>query len=89
MKCPICGAWTVVKEARESSVFNYRRRRECANGHKFTTQEVVVPQEAIDEDGYYTDLEEDGWMHDETEMWIWGPIEISNEAGDVVKVVNE
>lgn len=46
-------------------------------------------QEAIDEEGYYTALEEDGWMHDETEMWIWGPIEISNEAGEVVKVINE
>ena len=46
-------------------------------------------QEAIDEEGYYTALEEDGWMHDETEMWIWGPIEISNSSGDVVKVVNE
>ena len=48
MKCPICGVWTVVHEARESKVFGYRRRRECANGHKFSTQEVVIPQEALD-----------------------------------------
>ena len=46
-------------------------------------------QEAINEEGYYTALEDNGWTHDETEMWIWGPIEISNEAGEVVKVFNE
>ena len=50
MKCPICGTWTIVKEARESSIFGYRRRRECANEHKFTTQEVVVPQEILDKE---------------------------------------
>lgn len=48
MKCPECGAWTVVKETRESPIFGYRRRRQCANYHSFTTQEVVVPQEALD-----------------------------------------
>jgi hypothetical protein len=37
MKCPVCGTWTVVKETRGE-----RRRRECANLHKFTTQESVV-----------------------------------------------
>ena len=79
MKCPECGAWTLVKETRESPTFGHTRRRECANYHKFTTQEVVVPQEAIDEEGYYTALEEDGWMHDETEMWIWGPILIEGD----------
>jgi transcriptional regulator NrdR family protein len=47
MKCPVCGVWTVVKEARESVVHNYRRRRECANGHKFTTEEVVIPKEQL------------------------------------------
>lgn len=37
MKCPHCDAWSDVKETRDG-----RRRRECANGHRFTTKEVVV-----------------------------------------------
>lgn len=37
MKCPHCDGWTEVRETRGD-----RRRRECANGHRFTTQEVVV-----------------------------------------------
>ena len=48
MKCPECGVWTVVKEVRPSTVHGYRRRRECANGHKFTTVETVVPQEVME-----------------------------------------
>ena len=50
MKCPTCGAWSLVKGMRESPTFGYIRRRECANYHKFTTQETVVPQEAINEE---------------------------------------
>ena len=46
MECPHCGAWSLVKETR-SSPTRYRRRRECANEHSFTTEEVVVPQEQI------------------------------------------
>ncbi len=37
MKCPTCGAWTIVMESRHGT-----RRRECANLHRFTTQENVV-----------------------------------------------
>jgi len=48
MKCPACGAWSIIKETRTSPTFGYRRRRECANEHSFTTQELVVAQEAID-----------------------------------------
>lgn len=47
LKCPECGVWTVVNEARPSDTYGYRRRRECANGHRFTTQEVVIPDEQI------------------------------------------
>lgn len=47
MECPHCGAWSLVKETR-SSPTRYRRRRECANEHSFTTEEVVVPQEQIE-----------------------------------------
>lgn len=50
MKCPTCGAWSLVKGTRESPTFGHMRRRECANYHKFTTQEIHVPQEAIDEE---------------------------------------
>ena len=38
MKCPTCGAWTRVLETRQG----VNRRRECANGHRFSTQEVAV-----------------------------------------------
>ena len=48
MKCPECGAWSSVKETRQSPTFGQIRRRECANEHRFTTQELVIPQEAID-----------------------------------------
>jgi transcriptional regulator NrdR family protein len=50
MKCPTCGAWSLVKQTKKSPTFGYTRRRECANEHRFTTQEVVIPQEAIDEE---------------------------------------
>ena len=50
MKCPECGAWSLVKQTKKSPTFGYTRRRECANEHRFTTQEVIVPQEAIDEE---------------------------------------
>jgi predicted ATP-dependent serine protease len=47
MECPHCGAWSSVKETR-SSPTRYRRRRECANEHNFTTEEVVVTQEQLE-----------------------------------------
>ena len=50
MKCPTCGAWTLVKQTKNSPTFGHTRRRECANEHRFTTQEVIVPQEEIDEE---------------------------------------
>lgn len=37
MKCPICSKWSTVLETR-----NHSRRRECGNGHRFTTREVVI-----------------------------------------------
>jgi transcriptional regulator NrdR family protein len=39
MKCPQCGAWSDVKDSRQG-----RRRRECANGHRFTTQEIIIDE---------------------------------------------
>lgn len=40
MKCPLCGAWSTVHETREMHGVP-RRRRECANHHKFWTLEIV------------------------------------------------
>jgi transcriptional regulator NrdR family protein len=47
MKCPTCGVWTTVKETRMSPTYGQIRRRECANEHRFTTKEVVIPDEEI------------------------------------------
>jgi transcriptional regulator NrdR family protein len=43
ISCPECGAWTDVLEAKKIRNTNIvRRRRECANGHRFTTHEQVA-----------------------------------------------
>jgi len=39
----------------------------------------------IEED--IVELEEEDWFHEDTEMWIWGPIEIQDENGKTVKIV--
>jgi transcriptional regulator NrdR family protein len=50
VKCPICNAWTEVKDTRVAGEFQTTRRRECANGHRFSTVELVKPtQEMIEE----------------------------------------
>lgn len=41
MKCPVCGAWTMVKETRKKQDNTKYRRYECANLHRFTTLETV------------------------------------------------
>lgn len=42
-------------------------------------------QELFDEDGYYDVLEsQEGWMHDETEMWLVGPLVLEDSDGNVV-----
>ena len=53
-----------------------------------TLEEEEELEEFIDENSVY-ELEDrdDPWYNDETEWWIWGPIEISNEAGDVVRII--
>lgn len=50
MKCPVCGAWSSVITTRQSPTFGHTRRRECGNEHRFTTKEVFIPQEDIDEE---------------------------------------
>ena len=46
-------------------------------------------EEFIDENSIY-DLEDrdDPWYQDETEWWIWGPIEILNESGERVRIIS-
>lgn len=41
MNCPCCGAWTRVLETRRRKTGECVRRYECANGHRFTTEERV------------------------------------------------
>jgi len=41
VKCPFCSAWSEVSETRGP-----RRRRLCANGHRFTTHEAVTSHSA-------------------------------------------
>ncbi len=44
MNCATCGAWSSVAETRKTDQgFTLMRRRRCANGHAFTTYEVVAP----------------------------------------------
>ena len=40
MNCPECGVWSRVLTTRQGHV----RRRECANGHRFTTQEICIDE---------------------------------------------
>jgi transcriptional regulator NrdR family protein len=43
MKCTKCGEWSEVLETRKAPVWMVLRRRECGNGHRFTTYEVHAP----------------------------------------------
>jgi len=46
-----------------------------------TEEEEEELQEFIDENSIY-ELEDSGdWYQDDTEWWIWGPIEITNDEG--------
>ena len=53
-----------------------------------TLEEEEEVQEFIEENSIY-DLEDrdDAWYNDETEWWIWGPIEIKNESGETVRII--
>jgi hypothetical protein len=46
-------------------------------------------QEFIDENSVYDleDRDDNAWYQDETEWWIWGPIEILNESGERVRII--
>lgn len=47
MKCPRCDAFSRVLDTRDKGDGITGRRRECANGHKFTTFEAVAPEAAV------------------------------------------
>ena len=42
MKCPECGTWTEVLESVLRKDGSRRRRYQCANMHRFNTEEKVV-----------------------------------------------
>lgn len=46
MKCPVCDAWTRVKQTRHRADGSTYLRYECANLHRFTTSERVDQQPA-------------------------------------------
>ena len=49
--------------------------------------EVERLEEFIGEEGAYS-LEDDGtWYLEDTEVYIWGPIEIKNEDGETVRII--
>lgn len=41
MNCPTCSAYSRVLHTRDGDTVAIKRRRECANGHRFTTVEAV------------------------------------------------
>lgn len=50
MKCDKCGAWSEVLETRQNKAKTIvTRRRYCANGHRFTTQEIQVKRKEPNE----------------------------------------
>jgi hypothetical protein len=45
-------------------------------------------EELISENGVYEALEDqEGWSLDDTEAWVWGPISISDEEDNQVKII--
>jgi len=42
VKCPLCNAWTELLETRKRASGLTYRRYECANLHRFTTEDGVV-----------------------------------------------
>lgn len=48
MTCPVCGAWTSVKETRTRKTDGVvTRRYECANLHRFSTEERIRSDELL------------------------------------------
>ena len=50
-------------------------------------EEEEKVREFIEEEGTWA-LEDDGeWYLDETECWVWGPIEVTNDETDEVRII--
>ena len=48
MTCPVCGAWTSVKETRTRKTDGVvTRRYECGNLHRFSTEERIRDDELL------------------------------------------
>lgn len=45
--------------------------------------ELEELQEFIEENGTWALEDEGDWFLDETEVWVWGPLEVTDEAGNV------
>jgi hypothetical protein len=46
-------------------------------------EEVERLQEFVSENGSYALEDEGDWYLDETEVWVWGPLEVEDEDGNV------
>jgi transcriptional regulator NrdR family protein len=56
MKCPNCKVWSFVLSTRKGVI----RRRECANGHRFTTIETLkTPDKLVKVDKPLTGVKND------------------------------
>ena len=62
--------------------------REVHTIRDMTDKEKEEIEAFIEENDFYQ-LEEEGWMHSETYMYVWGPIEITSQDGSITKVVND
>ena len=45
--------------------------------------ELAELQEFIEENGTWALEDEGDWYLEETEVWVWGPLEVTDEAGNV------
>lgn len=44
-------------------------------------------RDLINEEGSYS-IEDDGdWFLDETEVWVWGPLEVTSEDGTITRII--
>jgi hypothetical protein len=57
MKCPHCGAWTIVLKTIDTKEHERRRNRLCANEHRFFTQETVISSDLVYELAYKKQVE--------------------------------
>lgn len=62
----------------------------CWGGVEFkglTSDQEQELEEFIDENGSYALEDEGDWYLSDTECWVWGPLEIEDEAGNIRIIV--